>query len=82
MSVDFEKQLRDLIYKATQDAIKQLKNNEEKQWLSLKEGAQYAGVSYNTFLKFRDLGLKICEIDGVKRVNKKSIDEFLEKFSY
>lgn len=53
-----------------------------KNWMSLKEAAIYAGVSYNTFIKFRTLGLKVCEIDGIKRVSKKEIDRFLEEYSY
>lgn len=52
------------------------------EWLSLKEAAKYAGVSYNTFIKFRNRGLKVCEIDGIKRVSKKEIDRFLEEYSY
>lgn len=55
---------------------------EYKVWLSLKEGASYAGVSYNTFIKFRTMGLKVTEIDGVKRVSKKEIDRFLEQHSF
>lgn len=52
------------------------------EWLSLADAAKYAGVSYNTFIKFRTLGLKVCEIDGVKRVSRKEIDRFLEEHSY
>lgn len=52
------------------------------EWLSLVDAAKYAGVSYNTFIKFRSLGLKVCEIDGVKRVSRKEIDCFLEKHSF
>ncbi|ETT81999.1 hypothetical protein MKZ08_03755 [Viridibacillus sp. FSL R5-0477] len=52
-----------------------------KEWFSLKEAAIYAGVSYNTFKKFRLLGLKVCEIEGIKRVAKKEIDRFLEEYS-
>ncbi|MGE7910776.1 helix-turn-helix domain-containing protein [Lysinibacillus xylanilyticus] len=52
------------------------------EWMSLKEGAKYAGVSYNTFMKFRGMGLKISEVDGVKRVSRKEIDQFLESHSF
>ncbi|WP_051891682.1 helix-turn-helix domain-containing protein [Lysinibacillus sphaericus] len=51
-------------------------------WLTLRQGAEYAGVSHNTFTKFRDMGLKICEIDGVKRVSKAEIDRFLMDRSF
>lgn len=50
-----------------------------REWMSLKEGAAYAGVSYNTFLKYRLLGLKITVIDGIKRISKTEIDRFLNE---
>lgn len=53
-----------------------------KEWLSISEAAKYAGVSYNTFIKFRMRGLKVCEIEGIKRVSRKEIDRFLEEHSY
>ena len=54
----------------------------QPKWLSLQEAAKYAGVSYNTFIKFRQMGLKVCEIDGIKRVSIKEIDRFLEEHSF
>ncbi|NOG28989.1 helix-turn-helix domain-containing protein [Lysinibacillus fusiformis] len=51
-------------------------------WLSLKEGAKYAGVSYNTLMKYRTLGLQVCEIDGVKRISRKEIDRFVQEHSF
>lgn len=54
----------------------------QSRWLSLQEAAKYAGVSYNTFIKFRHMGLKVCEIDGIKRVSRKEIDRFLEEHSF
>ena len=51
------------------------------EWMSLKEGAKYAGVSYNTFAKFREMGLRVSVIDGVMRVSRKEIDKFLENHS-
>lgn len=53
-----------------------------KEWMSLKEGAAYAGVSYNTFLKYRLLGLKITVIDGIKRISKTEIDRFLNENTF
>lgn len=53
-----------------------------KEWMTLKEGAKYMGVSYNTFNKFRQMGLKVCEIERVKRVSRKEIDSFLESHSF
>lgn len=54
----------------------------ESGWMTLKDGAKYAGVSNNTFLKFRSMGMKVCEIDGVKRVSRKETDNFLERHSF
>ena len=53
-----------------------------KEWMNCKEACTYMGISYNTFIKYRGLGLKVCEIEGVKRVSKKDIDEFFIKNSY
>jgi len=76
-------QLKQVVLNATKEAIEeQQKQLATKQWLSLKEGAVYAGVSYNSFIKFRLLGMKVCEIDGIKRVSKKEIDSFLENNSF
>lgn len=52
-----------------------------KEWMTLKEGAAYAGVSYNSLMKFRLMGLKICEIDGIKRISKSEIDNFFKENS-
>lgn len=54
------------------------KMNQQQEWLDLKSAAKYANVSYNTFIKFRKMGLKVAEIDGVKRVKKSEIDRFLQ----
>lgn len=52
------------------------------EWMTLSEGAKYAGVSINTFSKFRLMGLKVVEIEGIKRVSRKEIDNFLEQNSF
>lgn len=56
--------------------------NNQSEWLDLKSAAKYAGVSYNTFIKFRMMGLKVTEIGGIKRVKKSEIDRFLKSHSY
>jgi len=71
--------LQNMISTTIQRAIT---NYQPKEWLSLKEGASYAGVSYNTFLKFREMGLKVTEIDGIKRVSKSTIDSFFHQHSF
>lgn len=75
-------ELEDIIKKAVDFAIEKLQSDRIRKWMSLKEAAAYAGVSYNTFIKFRVMGLKICEIDGIKRVSKTEIDNFLQANSY
>lgn len=58
------------------------KQHTTKEWMSIKEACNYIGVSYNTFIKYREMGLKVCEIEGIKRVSRTEIDNFLNKFSY
>lgn len=71
---EVKEMLRDIL----SDLTKEISIN---QWMTLKQGAAYAGVSYNTFMKFRIIGLKICEIEGVRRVSKTEIDNFLNENS-
>lgn len=83
MPQGLEEQLKAIVLTATIKAIEQnQKQIGTKEWMSLKDGSAYAGVSYNSFMKFREMGLKVCEIDGIKRVSKREIDSFLEKNSY
>lgn len=81
ISEGLESILTDLIINCTNQAIKS-QHFVLKEWFSLNEAAKYVGVSYNTFMKFRLMGLKISEIDGVKRVSRKEIDRFLEQHSF
>lgn len=60
----------------------QIPTSTSKEWMSIKEACLYIGVSYNTFMKYREMGLKVCEIEGVKRVSKEEIDIFLNQYSY
>lgn len=80
-STDFEIKFLEKIAQSINTKIIQ-NNNHNKEWLSISDASKYAGVSYNTFIKFRTLGLKVCEIDGIKRVSRKEIDRFLEDHSY
>jgi hypothetical protein len=82
MPEGLEEQLTNVVFMATKQAMEQhQKVLFANDWMSIKEGASYAGVSVNTFSKFREMGLKVCEIDGVKRVSRKEINEFLESNS-
>lgn len=75
--------IEETVVKAVQKAL-QAAHHEfiDSGWLSLKEGAKYAGVSYNTLMKYRTLGLQVCEIDGVKRISRKEIDRFFQEHSF
>jgi len=56
--------------------------NEPKEWMSIEEACMYLNISYNTFNKFRHMGLKVAEVDRVKRVAKSEIDRFLTENSF
>lgn len=79
-SKELENTLTELIITCTNQAIKS-QNIVSKEWLLLSEAAKYAGVSNNTLVKFRNMGLKVCEIDGIKRVSRNEINRFLEDYS-
>lgn len=74
-----KKELKNLIENTFEELLKE---NNTKEWMNLKEGAAYAGVCYNTFLGFRNKGLRICEIEGIKRVSKTEIDNFMNSHSF
>ncbi|MEK4486937.1 DNA-binding protein [Psychrobacillus sp. FSL H8-0484] len=75
--------IEEVVMKAVQKALLATQHQFiDSGWLSLKDGAKYAGVSNNTFIKFRAMGLQVCEIEGIKRVSRKEIDRFLEDHSY
>lgn len=85
-----EKQIIESLNKM-EELLKSLVNQESNfqnsnvslsEWMTLADAAKYAGVSNNTFLKFRVLGLRVSHIEGIKRVSRKEIDTFLEKNSF
>lgn len=83
MPKGLEEQLKHVVLSATKEAIEtNQKQLATKSWLSINEACEYIGISFNTFSKFRAMGLQVAEIDGIKRVSKKTIDSFLEKNSY
>ena len=78
-----EKQIETVTISAMEKAIeKYYKKNATKEWMSIKEACEYIGISFNTFSKFRAMGLKVSEIDAIKRVSKQEIDNFLQSKSY
>ncbi|TWT00114.1 helix-turn-helix domain-containing protein [Planomicrobium sp. CPCC 101079] len=64
------------------DILNKVEQRNSREWMNLKEGAEYVGVSYNTFIKFQLMGLKIVEIGRIKRVSRKEIDNFLNQYCY
>lgn len=83
MPTGLEEQLRSIVLSTVKNALAEFaKHPQPKDWMSLKEAAAYAGVSFNTFKGFRERGLKVCEVEGIKRVSKAEIDRFLESNSY
>ena len=47
-------------------------------YMTKKQASLYVGCSFNTLQKFIRSGLKVISIDGVIRIDKKDVDEFLE----
>lgn len=83
MLISNDHNLNELVTTATLYAVKHFQDKLiPKEWLTLAEAAKYAGVSHNTFVKFREMGLKVSQVDGIKRVSRKEIDSFLEKYSF
>lgn len=77
-----ESQLNGEIQQALLNMLKELASEQQKEWMSLKEAAEYAGVSLNTLSKFRLKGLKVFEFNGVKRVSKVTLDNFLHEHAF
>ena len=67
---------------ANQESLFPKHNEPIREWMTLADAAKYAGVSNNTFSKFRLLGLKVSHVEGIKRVSRTEVDNFLEKNSY
>lgn len=61
----------------------ELENTEVKnEWLTYRQAMDYLQIkSYTTLYKFIAKGLKVTEIGNVKRISKKSLDEFMDKYS-
>lgn len=69
--------LRTMMSEAIKEIVTEYKVA-SKEWFSLKEAAEYIGVSVNTLAKHREMGLKVCVIEGISRVSRKEINRFLE----
>lgn len=81
--VEHAERIEEIIEKAIKRALHSTKPDlPTKEWMTLAEGANYAGVANNTFRKFRVMGLKVSQVEGVQRVSRQEIDKFLEENSY
>lgn len=79
----FGEQVATLIINKIEETLEQYSQHiRSKEWMTFKEAQEYIGVSFNTLSKMRRMGLKICEVDGVKRINKNEIDQFLKNHSF
>lgn len=53
-----------------------------REWLTYRQAMEYLQIkSYTTLYKLISKGLKVTEIGNVKRISKKSLDEFMDKHS-
>lgn len=59
-----------------------MENKVRSEWLTYRQAMDYLQIkSYTTLYKFIAKGLKVTEIGNVKRISKKSLNEFMEKYS-
>ena len=80
--ISLERELKSIFLTTINKAVEEIQQQNAKEWMNLKEGADYAGISYNTLMKYRKEGLRIFEKEGVKRISKTEIDKFLSKHSF
>lgn len=68
------------IASAIQDANElQIKRKELPRYMTKSQAADYCGVSFNTFQKYIKYGLRVISVDGIIRVDKNDIDQFLDQ---
>ena len=51
-----------------------------REFLRMKEAAEYLGITTTTLTKFTKMGLSVSVIDGTKLISKQNIKEFVETF--
>jgi excisionase family DNA binding protein len=78
---DFENQLKQMIAASVNASINQYfdgnSKNEQKEWMSLGETADYLGVSRNTLHKFILDGMPVTMIDKTTRVKRSDADHYM-----
>ncbi|HJE79488.1 MAG TPA: helix-turn-helix domain-containing protein [Enterococcus gallinarum] len=55
------------------------KRRELPRYMTKVQAAEYCGCSFNTFQKYVRAGLRVIQVDGVTRIDKNDVDEFLEQ---
>lgn len=55
------------------------KRKELPRYMTKAQAAKYCGCSFNTFQKYVRAGLRVIQIDGITRIDKNDVDEFLEQ---
>ncbi|MDV7713215.1 MULTISPECIES: helix-turn-helix domain-containing protein [Enterococcus] len=56
-----------------------IKRKELPRYMTKAQAAEYCGCSFNTFQKYVRAGLRVIQVDGVTRIDKNDVDEFLEQ---
>ncbi|CUS26830.1 Uncharacterized protein LACOL_1500 [Paucilactobacillus oligofermentans DSM 15707 = LMG 22743] len=76
---EFEEQIKVLMYKTASEAFESiLRRERSSEWMTKKDAAVYAGISFNTIAKFiNGNGLKVSNVAGVQRISRKTLDQFL-----
>lgn len=80
LSEDFENGIRSVVQNQFKESFKELLEHEtvEKRWLSIESAANYSDCSTNTIRKWLKMGLNLYKIDGIKRIDKNELDEFIQ----
>ena len=80
LSEDFENGIRSVVQNQFKESFNELLEHEtiEKRWLSIESAANYSDCSTNTIRKWLKMGLNLYKIDGIKRIDKNELDEFIQ----
>jgi hypothetical protein len=73
-----------VMLKSAQEAFSEVVRRQKyPRYMTIKDASSYAGVAVNTFRKdFINKGLKVIDPDGLKRIDKNDIDEFMENMKF
>lgn len=76
--------IRSVMLKSAQEAFSEVVRQQKyPRYMTIKDASGYAGVAVNTFRKdFINKGLRVIDPDGLKRIDKNDIDEFMENMKF